>query len=180
MLQQTHSPAKTTSSAKELKWEFPASKTKKNDNIEAKSSGIPQIEVPNKIIKFSNIFYINKTELLTNELGSNCLSLCLFSPKKIRSSTDFSMHENKKIIGECSISLIKLFKEDIYDYDMNHSEQGLLFVEVKRNKQTTEKFWRKGNQIGFLEATFKFLSCRFVRQHIIGVRTEHGLFLLNF
>jgi len=108
--------------------------------------------------------------LLTNELGSKFLSVCLFSP----------MQENKKIIGECSISLIKLFKEDIYDYDMNHSEQGLLFVEVKRNKQTTEKFWRKGNQIGFLEATFKFLSCRFVRQHIIGVRTEHGLFILNF
>jgi len=56
MLQQTHSPAKTTSSAKELKWEFPASNTKENDNIEAKSSDIPQIEVPKKIIKFSNIF----------------------------------------------------------------------------------------------------------------------------
>ena len=79
------------------------------------------------------------------------------------------------MIGECSISLVKLFKEDIYDYDMNHCEQGLLFVEVKNNKKAKEKFWRKGNQIGFLEAKFKFLSNRFVRQHIIGVRTENGL-----
>ena len=57
---------------------------------------------------------------------------------------------------------------------MNHLEQGISFVNVKKNKYACEKFFRKGNHIGFIKAHFQMHNNRFVRQHILGVRTENG------
>lgn len=104
----------------------------------------------------------------------------LFSPRRPHSTEDLESPPAKKMIGECSICLLKLFRDDIYEYDMTHLSQGISFVNVRREKTTEEKFWRKGNQIGVFTAKFQFNSTRFVRQHIIGVRTENGPILLNF
>lgn len=86
--------------------------------------------------------------------------------------------ENKrKFIGECRISLIKLFKDDLYEHDILQATGGAFFIEIKKEKNTEEKFWRKGNQVGDINCRFFLVAHPFVRQHIVGVRTEKGFII---
>lgn len=112
---------------------------------------------------------------MLNEFWSCCLAIVLFSTRSNEFQDEVDSPENeKKLIGECRISLIKLFKDDIYDHEILQATGGAFFIQVNKEKKTHEKFWRKGNQIGNIDCSFFLSAHPFVRQHIMGVRTEKG------
>lgn len=78
---------------------------------------------------------------------------------------------DNRLVGECSISMNKIYRDDFHAYDMNE-DQDYVYSKIEKNIQ--DRIYFHGQQVGNFKIKLSMYNSPFIQQMVYGVRTEHG------